>query len=215
MNSLSAIDSMFLYSETGRSPMNVLGVLVIGSGADGPPGFERIARRVAERLPRLALFRRRLVEAPLGLTHPVWIEDPDFDLHEHLHRISAPAPGGERELAEVVALLARGRLDRSRPLWQIWAIEGLVTKMRFQMRYPASEKEKIFDHFSQTIPAGYQGRAPCGKTRAGFDCLLLKDEVLSARRKRDFYRHFSARVFADRIEIYYEISMDTKGYGRQ
>ena len=126
MNSLSALDSIFLYSETDSSPMNVLGVLVIGSGADGPPGFERIARLVAQRLPRLAPFRRRLVEAPLGLTHPVWIEDPDFDLHWHLRRISAPAPGGERELAEVVALLARGRLDRSRPLWQLWTIEGLA-----------------------------------------------------------------------------------------
>ncbi len=126
MNSLSALDSIFLYSETRSSPMNVLGVVVIGSGPDGPPGFERIERLVAERLPRLAPFRRRLVESPLGLAHPVWIEDPDFDLHRHLHRISAPAPGGEPELAEVVALLARERLDRARPLWQLWTIEGLA-----------------------------------------------------------------------------------------
>jgi diacylglycerol O-acyltransferase len=126
MNSLSALDSMFLYSETNSAPMNVLGVLVIGPGAEGPPGFEQIARLVAERLPRLALFRRRLVEAPLGLTHPLWIEDPDFDLHRHLRRTRAPAPGGEPELAEVVGLLARGRLERSRPLWQLWTIKGLA-----------------------------------------------------------------------------------------
>ncbi len=74
----------------------------------------------------LAPFRRRLVAAPLGIGHPCWLEDPDFDLDRHLCRIPVPAPGGERELADVVALIARQRLDRSLPLWQLWTVEGLA-----------------------------------------------------------------------------------------
>jgi WS/DGAT/MGAT family acyltransferase len=77
------------------------------------------------RLHLAAPFRRRLVEIPMGLHHPLWIEDPDFDLDYHLRHIAVPPPGGERELADLAAHLVGIHLDRSRPLWETWIIEGL------------------------------------------------------------------------------------------
>jgi WS/DGAT/MGAT family acyltransferase len=81
-------------------------------------------------------FRRRLVTVPFGLGHPVWIDDPTFDVENHLLRIGAPPPGDQRALAEVVGEIASRALDRSKPLWEMWVVEGLeggqaaiVTKM--------------------------------------------------------------------------------------
>src|SRR5439155_26491426 len=70
-------------------------------------------------------FRRRVVEVPLRLHHPVWIEDPDFDLAHHVRRLVCPAPGGMREFAELTSDIASHQLDRRYPLWEIWVVEGL------------------------------------------------------------------------------------------
>ena len=70
-------------------------------------------------------FRRRLVPVPLGLAHPVWIEDAEFDLDNHLHRIGAPPPGDLRALEGIVGDIAGTTLDRSKPLWEMWVVEGL------------------------------------------------------------------------------------------
>jgi WS/DGAT/MGAT family acyltransferase len=73
----------------------------------------------------VAPFRRRLVEVPLGLDHPYWIEDPDFDLDFHLRHIAVPPPGDKFQLAELAVRIAARHLDRSRPLWEMYVIEGL------------------------------------------------------------------------------------------
>ena len=70
-------------------------------------------------------FRRRLVEVPLGLHHPLWIEDPDFDLDYHVRRVAVPAPGGQDELDELISQIASHQLDRRHPLWEVWVVEGL------------------------------------------------------------------------------------------
>jgi WS/DGAT/MGAT family acyltransferase len=92
-----------------------------------PGGFsvDTVRDLIAERLPRLAPFRRRVVEVPFGLHHPVWVEDPDFDLDYHVRRAALPAPGGLEELAELTAEIAGRPLDRRRPLWELWVVEGL------------------------------------------------------------------------------------------
>jgi WS/DGAT/MGAT family acyltransferase len=80
---------------------------------------------VKERLPDLPPFRRRIVEVPFGLYHPMWIEDPDFDLEYHVRRVAVPAPGGFAEIAELTGDIASRPLDRGRPLWEMWVAEGL------------------------------------------------------------------------------------------
>ena len=123
--SLSGLDVAFLALETPTTPMNVVATFVLDASS-GRFSHDAILRLVNERLPRLAPFRRRLAGMPFGLDHPVWIEDPDLDLAAHVHRITAPAPGSERVLAELVARIAAKPLDRTRPLWELWVVEALA-----------------------------------------------------------------------------------------
>ena len=122
MKPLSGLDAVFLYAETPNTPMNVIVTLVV----EGRIDFDAVVERVQARLPSLPPFRRRLVEMPLGLDHPAWIEDPDFDVRDHVTRVSAPPPGDDRALETVVGRIARRRLDRARPLWEIAVVEGLA-----------------------------------------------------------------------------------------
>ena len=123
---LSGTDTFFLISEREASPMHVGGLTVLDpTGVDGF-GPEGVRTLLAQRLPRAPSFLRRLHEVPLGLDCPVWVDDPDFDLDRHFHVGSVPAPGGRAELAAVVGDLMGRRLDRSRPLWDIWYLEGLA-----------------------------------------------------------------------------------------
>src|SRR5207245_11365779 len=80
---------------------------------------------VEDRLDLLQPFRRRLVEVPFRFHHPVWIEDPDFDLDNHLHQAALPAPGGLAELAAFTADFVSTPLDRRQPLWEMEVVEGL------------------------------------------------------------------------------------------
>ena len=125
--SLSGIDAAFLSLETPSTPMNIVGTLVLDpASAGGGYTYERVLRLVEERLPHLAPFRRRLVAVPFGLDHPVWIDDPDLHAPSHVHRVAVPAPGSERILADLVAQIAAQPLDRTRPLWELWVVEGLA-----------------------------------------------------------------------------------------
>jgi diacylglycerol O-acyltransferase len=124
MQRLSGLDAMFFYLETPSSHMHVTGVYVMEPGKQDT-SFEALRAMVAERLPLAAPFRRKLVEVPLKLSHPFWIEDPDFDLDYHVRRAALPAPGGPRELENFVAQVVGLPLDRSRPLWEMYFVEGL------------------------------------------------------------------------------------------
>jgi diacylglycerol O-acyltransferase len=93
---------------------------------EGGFSAERMRTELAARLHLLPPFRRRLVEVPLGLHHPVWIEDPDFDLDFHVRRVGVGAPGGRRQMDEAIAEIASWPLDRRRPLWEIWVLDGLA-----------------------------------------------------------------------------------------
>ena len=87
-------------------------------------------RLLDERLPLLPPFRRRLVEVPLGLDYPYWIDDPDFDLDFHVRELALPAPGSDQQLAEQVARIFSRPLDRARPLWELYVIHGLESGQR-------------------------------------------------------------------------------------
>ena len=128
MEQMGGMDAAFLAMETPSMHMHVAAVMVF-SPEEGMPGgregFERVRSVLSERLHLVAPFRRRAVMVPLGLHHPVWIEDPAFDLDYHLRRASLPAPGGPAELVAFVGDLIGRPLDTDRPLWEMHVVEGL------------------------------------------------------------------------------------------
>lgn len=124
---LSALDSVFLNFESEREPMHV-GALYIFEGkpeVPGRPGVLGLFQTVEERLNLLPRYRQRIQNVPVALGHPVWVDDPHFDLAYHLRRLALPKPGRRKELLEVVARLHSRILDRGRPLWEMYIIEGL------------------------------------------------------------------------------------------
>ncbi|HEV2369254.1 MAG TPA: wax ester/triacylglycerol synthase family O-acyltransferase, partial [Acidimicrobiales bacterium] len=130
MQRLSGLDATFLYLETPSTHMIVASTCVFDpSTVPGGYSFAKVRQLVEDRLPLLPPFRRRLVEIPFGLHHPLWIEDPDFDLDYHLRRAALPPPGDLRELARFSADVCSRQLDRSRPLWEMYVIEGLEDGM--------------------------------------------------------------------------------------
>ncbi len=126
MERLTGLDAAFLYLENPTNHMHVAMTMVVDpSTVPGGYSFENLKEFIRGRIHLVPPFRRRLVEVPLNLAHPVWIEDPDFDIDFHIRRIGCPAPGGRRELGEMAGQIASTPLDRSRPLWELWVIEGL------------------------------------------------------------------------------------------
>ena len=88
--------------------------------------FEELKKTTLERLPAVPKFTWKLKEVPLHLDRAVWVEDKDFDIDRHLRRIAVPSPGGRREVGELVGMLMSYQLDRRRPLWEMWYVEGVA-----------------------------------------------------------------------------------------
>lgn len=126
MRRMSSVDAAFLYGETTSWHMHVSAVMIIDP-SEVPGGFdiERLRKTVRERIHLAPQFRWRLVEVPFGLDRPGWIEDPDFDVDSHIRRVGVPAPGGQEQLGNLIGDLVSIKLDRSRPLWEFWVIDGL------------------------------------------------------------------------------------------
>jgi WS/DGAT/MGAT family acyltransferase len=123
---LTGLDATFLYVETEAMPMHVAVCAVLDpSTIPGGYSFEKMRDHIAERVPLVKELTRTVVDVPFHLDHPVWVDDPTFDIERHVHRTVLDAPGDERQLAAFVAELAERRLDRSRPLWEFWIVEGL------------------------------------------------------------------------------------------
>jgi diacylglycerol O-acyltransferase len=123
---LSGLDASFLYFETSSMLMHVCGLLVLDQSTM-PDGyeFERTRAHLRERIGSNPAFRRKVHNPMLNLDHPIWVDDEDFDIEHHVRRAIVPAPGGRAELAAVCGDIASQPLDRDRPLWEMWLIEGL------------------------------------------------------------------------------------------
>ncbi len=127
MEQLSGQDAMFLHAELEGLPMHIGGVSIYdqSTAPDGVVRFKEILAMLENRLHLSPIFRRKLVNVPMGLSRPYWIEDPDFDLEYHVRHISLPKPGDWRQLCILAARIHARPLDRDRPLWEIYVIEGL------------------------------------------------------------------------------------------
>ena len=126
MRRLAGEDTQFIFQESRVQHQHTMKIVVCDpAGAHVPVDYDSFREGVRISIPRAEPFRWRLVKVPLRLGHPWWIEDPEIDVDYHVRRATAPAPGGKRELAEVISMIASIGLERDRPLWQAWMVDGL------------------------------------------------------------------------------------------
>ncbi len=122
MERLSPLDASFLHLESGNSHLHVGSIVVV----EGPaPAHEAFGAHLASRLDRAPRLRQRVQGVPLGLARPVWVDDDAFDLAFHLRRTSLPGEGGVDELQDLVSRIMARPLDRRRPLWELWVVDGI------------------------------------------------------------------------------------------
>jgi diacylglycerol O-acyltransferase len=122
---LSALDASFLYLEEPTTAMHVGSVAVFEPPEDGFD-YELLVRLVSARIAYVPRYRQKVRTVPGRLATPVWVDDEDFDVTYHVRRSALPRPGDERQLAELVARLQARPLDRGRPLWEVYLVEGLA-----------------------------------------------------------------------------------------
>ena len=129
MQQLSGLDASFLAMETANTTGHVGGLSILDpSVAPAPLNLARLTEVMAERLPLVPVLRQKLLEVPLGLDQPYWVDDPDFDIEYHVREIALPRPGSDAQLNEQVSRLHARPLDRSKPLWELYLITGLAKK---------------------------------------------------------------------------------------
>ncbi len=122
LDRLTSIDASFLHQEGQASHMHIGGVLVFEGP---PPDFEDYLDHVRGRLHLVPRYRQRLATPPFDTGRPLWVDDPNFNLEYHVRHTALPSPGSEEQLFLLAARLVSQRLDRSKPLWESWLVEGL------------------------------------------------------------------------------------------
>lgn len=160
MERLSGLDSAFLAFESPSMHLHMAVVaLVDPATASAPVDAGALGATVVRRLLAQPAFRRRVVEAPFRLDHPVWVEDPDLDPGAHVHHRLLPPPGGLDQLAAVAAEVVSRPLDRSRPLWEVHVVDGLgdgrvalVAKVHHAVADGASAIALLAHLFDEAVP---------------------------------------------------------------
>jgi WS/DGAT/MGAT family acyltransferase len=125
MDRLNPLDAVFVDAEDAdpNTSMAIASIAVF----EGPaPSHEEFLAHIVGRLARVPRYRQKLRTVPFRLGRPVWVDDPDFDLRYHVRRTALPAPGGDQQLADLMARVMSQRLDRDHPLWEYWVAEGLA-----------------------------------------------------------------------------------------
>ncbi|HUY48451.1 MAG TPA: wax ester/triacylglycerol synthase family O-acyltransferase [Streptosporangiaceae bacterium] len=122
MERMSTLDAGFFFVEHENVPMH-LGSLALFEGP--APGYEELIRLFSAKLPAVPRYRQVVRTTPLQVFRPYWVDDEHFDIGYHVRHAAVPAPGGKRQLRELAAQILAQRLDRSRPLWEAWLLEGL------------------------------------------------------------------------------------------
>jgi len=119
---MSTLDAEFLHLEDGIAHMHIAGACVF---ADPPPSFASIAGLITAKLHLIPRYRQRVRTVPLELGRPVWVDDPHFNLEYHVRHTALPSPGSDADLCRLMGRLMSQPLDRGRPLWEVWLVEGL------------------------------------------------------------------------------------------
>jgi diacylglycerol O-acyltransferase / wax synthase len=122
---LSSLDTSFLHLEEAATPMHVGSVMVF----DAPSGgfdYESLVTLISQRIAHVPRYRQRIKTVPGGLANPVWVDDTHFDMSYHVRRSALPRPGSDEQLEELVARIQPRPLDRSRPMWEVYLVEGLA-----------------------------------------------------------------------------------------
>src|SRR5215468_5103935 len=121
---LAASDVSFLYLEGRTTPMHAGGLAIFASPGDGFD-YERLVELIEDRISLVPRYRQKVRFVPGHLANPVWVDDPDFDITYHVRRSALPKPGSDEQLREFCARIQSRPLDRSRPLWEMYLVEGL------------------------------------------------------------------------------------------
>ncbi|HZD67916.1 MAG TPA: wax ester/triacylglycerol synthase domain-containing protein, partial [Actinomycetes bacterium] len=121
---MSALDAGFLDLED-EDPHASLAIASIAVIEGPPPSYDEVLKAIAGRLPLVPRYRQKARRIPFDLGRPVWADDPGFDLAYHVRQTALPAPGGDEQLRHLMERVMAQRLDRERPLWEYWLVEGL------------------------------------------------------------------------------------------
>ena len=192
MDRVIGMDAAFLELESPTMHLHVVGVLVLRpSAAAGALPPERLAGVFADRLHLIAPFRRRMVPVPGGLDHPRWIDDPDFDLAQHLHHRHLGPDAGRDELEQFVGEVASSPLHRGRPLWETWLVDGfadgtvaLVTKVHHALMDGAAGGDMMASLFDLEPEPGPTAEPPAWEgERSPHPARLVVDAAPAALRR--------------------------------
>lgn len=163
MHQLTGLDASFLYMETPNAPMHISGLSIYdqSTAPSGKVRFKDVIAHFNERVRPIPTMTRRLVEVPFDLDHPYWVSDGNFDPEFHVRHIALPKPGDWRQLCILISRLHARPLDRARPLWEVYIIEGLNNV--------AGVPEGSFAVFSKTHHAAIDGSSGAEMTAAIHD----------------------------------------------
>ena len=125
MDRLSALDFSFLTNESSSAHMHVGGIMIFEGP---PPAYEDLLEHVSSRLHLVPRFRQKLAHPPIETGRPFWIDDPTFNLEYHVRHSALPSPGSEEQLRNLASRVFSQQLDRTKPLWELWLVQGLTRK---------------------------------------------------------------------------------------
>src|SRR5690242_11095454 len=154
---LTGLDAAFLDLESGGAHMHVAAILVFGGA---PPAYDELLGAIERRLHLVPRYRQKLAFVPYGQGRPEWVDDPHFNLHYHVRHSALPAPGGDAELERIAGRLFALPLDRGKPLWELFLVEGLA---------PAEDGTPRFALISKTHHALVDGVSGVDITSVLFD----------------------------------------------
>lgn len=186
MERMSPLDASFLHIEDGVSHMHIASVAVF----EGPvPVYDRVVEMIRGKLHLVPRYRQVVRFVPLALGRPVWVDDPHFNLEYHVRHTALPAPGGVAELRRLVGRVMAQQLDRAKPLWEVWMVEGLeddrwaiLSKTHHCMVDGVSGTDLLSVIFDTTPYPGFTEQRPWEPTRAPSDVELLAAAVVDRLR---------------------------------